>query len=67
MMELFFGISNIGFGLILALIGFKIYNPFKGKNLPEKEQEWYKKFGTLFKLGGIGLFVWGMINTIGNL
>ena len=35
-MELVFGIGNIGIGALLTLIGFKFYNPFKGKNEPEK-------------------------------
>ena len=66
-MDLFFGIGNIGIGLLITLIGFKIYNPFKGKNTPEKEELWYKKFGIFFKIGGILLLIVGLITTIGNL
>jgi len=66
-MDLFFGVGNIVFGLVLILIGFKVYNPFKGKNMPEKEEQWYKKFGTLIKVGGIVVFIFGIINLIGSL
>ena len=66
-MDLFFGIANIAVGLLMTLIGFKAYNPFKGKNEPEKEEQWYKKFGIFFKLGGIAILIFGIINMIGNL
>ena len=52
---------------MMTLIGFKVYNPFKGKNEPEKEEQWYKKFGTFFKIGGIAILVTGIIKMIGNL
>jgi hypothetical protein len=64
-MSLFFGVVNIVFGVIFCLIGFKHYNPFKGKNIPEKEAEWYKKYGTFFKIVGIVLFIGGIINLVG--
>lgn len=66
-MELIFGIGNIGIGIMITLIGFKVYNPFKGKNEPEKEGQWYKKFETFFKIGGIVILIFGIIKTIGNL
>jgi len=66
-MDLFFGIGNIVMGIVMTLIGFKVYNPFKGKNEPEKEEQWFKKFSTFFKIGGIVLLIFGIIKTIGNL
>lgn len=66
-MELFFGIGNMVMGIIMTLIGFKVYNPFKGKNEPEKEKDWYKKFGVLFKIGGIAILLFGVFKTIQNL
>lgn len=64
MIDLFFGIGNILFGSIMALIGFKVYNPFKGKNDPEKEEQWYRKFGTFFKIAGIAILLFGIIKLI---
>jgi hypothetical protein len=64
-MELIFGIGNIGIGIVVTLVGFKIYNPFKQE--PEKEELWYKKFGTFFKIGGIAMLIFGLIKTLGNL
>lgn len=66
-MDLFFGIGNMAIGLMMALIGFKVYNPFKGKNEPKKEEQWYKKFGTFFKIGGIAILIGGIIKLIRNL
>ncbi len=66
-MDLVFGIGNVVFGILITLIGFKIYNPFKGKNEIEKEEKWYKKFGKLFKIGGVIILIFGIINTIGSL
>ncbi len=66
-MELIFGIGNIGTGILMTLIGFKIYNPFKGKNEPEKEELWFKKFGLFFKIGGIAMLLFGILKTISNL
>ena len=63
-MDLFFGLGNIVVGLMMTLIGFKVYNPFKGKNEPEKEEQWYKKFGMLFKIGGIAVLIFGIIKTV---
>lgn len=62
-----FAFANLGFGIILTLIGFKIYNPFKGKNQPEKEREWYSKFGNLNKYAGIALIIFGAIKLIGHI
>ena len=56
-----FGIGNVAVGLIMTLIGFKVYNPFKGKNEPEKEAQWYAKFGLFFKIGGIGILSYAII------
>ncbi|WP_320815350.1 hypothetical protein [Flavobacterium sp.] len=66
-MELIFGIGNIGIGIMMTLIGFKVYNPFKGKNESEKEKIWFNKFGTFFKIGGIAMFIFGITKTISNL
>ena len=66
-MDLFFGIGNIAIGLMMTLIGFKVYNPFKVKNETEKEEKWYKKFGTFFKIGGVAILIFGTIKMIGNL
>lgn len=66
-MDLFFVLGDIAFGIILTLIGFKVYNPFKGKSTPEKEELWYKKFGKFFKIGGIILLVFGIIQLLGHL
>lgn len=52
-MDYFFGIMQISSGLLMSLIGFKIINPFKGSEKPEKEIIWYKKFGLIFKITGI--------------
>ena len=59
-----FTIGEIIFGILLTLIGFKVYNPFKGRNEPEKEVEWYKRFGTLFKIGGPVLIIAGLLQLI---
>ena len=66
-MELLFGIGNIVIGTMMTLIGFKIYNPFEGKNEPEKEALWFTKNGTFFKVGGIALLAFGIFKTIVNL
>lgn len=63
-MDLVPGIVNIGIGIMMSLIGFKVYNPFKGKNEPEKEQQWYKKFGTFFKIGGVVILIFGIVKTV---
>ena len=60
-MEIFFAVGQIIAGLYMTAVGFKIYNPFKGKNEPEKEEQWFKKFGTFFKYGGIALVILGII------
>jgi hypothetical protein len=53
----FYGYFNLALGTIMTLIGFKIYRPFK----KEKEDEVYRKFGNLYKFGGIALILWGLI------
>ncbi|MBI3220747.1 MAG: hypothetical protein HYZ44_14630 [Bacteroidetes bacterium] len=57
--ENFYGYFNLFIGIIMTLIGFKVYRPFTR----EKEEEIYKKFGGLYKFGGIGLMIWGLIKT----
>jgi len=66
-MDLFFGIGNFIIGLLMTLICFKIYNPFKGKNEPKKEEKWYQTLESSSKVGGIALLVWGVFNTMSNL
>lgn len=44
---------NLLLGLMFILIGFKIYKPFK----KESEEEVYRKYGAIFKYGGIIMFV----------
>lgn len=50
-------VFNIIAGIVGALIGFKVYKPFK----KDKAEMYDKKFGLFFKIGGIGMFLWGMI------
>lgn len=59
-MDLFFAVGNIIVGIILTIIGFKIYNPLKGKTTPEKEKIWYDKYGIILKLVGIIVFLLGL-------
>ena len=66
-MDLFIGISNLFFGIVITLVGFRVYSPFKGKDDPEKEERWYKKFGTFFKIAGILILVVGVIKTLSYL
>lgn len=52
-------------GAYIALMGFKIINPQKKK--PEHEErmiQWHKKFGRFAKIGGIALFLWGVLNLV---
>ncbi len=53
----FFPFFNIIMGIIGILIGFEYYKPFK-KDLADK---YHNKYGTFFKLGGIGMLTWGLI------
>jgi len=53
----FYGYFNILLGTIFILIGFKIYKPFS----KEKEEMMYKKYINLYRFGGIGLLIWGII------
>lgn len=55
-----FNIGNLVIGLLLVLIGFRVYNPFKGKN-PEQEEEWYKSYGMFFKIAGILILLFGLL------
>ena len=53
-------IFNIIAGLIGILIGFKIYKPFK----KDKAEKYYNNFGLFFKIGGLCMFIWGIINLL---
>lgn len=65
-MELIFGIGNVVIGIIMSLIGLRVYNPFNGKNNSEKEEEWYDKNGTFFLIGGILMTLFGIFKVIAN-
>lgn len=52
-----YGYVNILLGIIFILIGFKIYKPFA----KDREEEIYKKYINLYRFGGIGLLIWGLI------
>jgi hypothetical protein len=56
----FFGYFNLVLGIIAILIGFKIYKPF----IKEREEEVYKKYIYLFRIGGFGLVIWGLIKIV---
>ena len=60
-MEIAIGIINIIAGIYVTLLGFKVLNPFKGKNEPEKEALWYKKFEKFFIFGGILIIFCGFL------
>lgn len=53
----FYGYVSILLGIISILIGFKIYKPFA----KDREEEIYKKYINLYRFGGIGLLIWGLI------
>jgi hypothetical protein len=38
-------------GVFFLVLGYKIYNPFKGRNTPQKEAEFYK-YGKFLKIAG---------------
>jgi hypothetical protein len=52
----FYGYFNLVLGTICILIGFKIYKPFKG----EEGEKKFQKMKTLYQLGGIAFFIWGL-------
>tara|TARA_R110002049_G_C9006443_1_gene550288 strand:- start:666 stop:854 length:189 start_codon:yes stop_codon:yes gene_type:complete len=56
MINWFFGLFNIVLGSYLTLVGFKVYVP---KSVQEKEG-FYAKYGMLFKVGGVGMLLWGL-------
>lgn len=56
----FYGYFNLLLGTIFILIGFKLYRPFS----KEKEEEMYKKYINLYRFGGIGLLIWGLIKVL---
>ena len=64
-MDLIMGVGFIGIGIWMTLTGFKVHNPFKRKMEAEKEELWYKKFGTFFKFGGIALLIMGITKVLG--
>jgi ABC-type sulfate transport system permease component len=64
--DLFFAIGNIIIGVALLIIGFKIFNPLKGRTTPEKEKIWYDKYGTMLKLIGAIVFLLGISKLIRN-
>lgn len=41
-------------GVIMILIGFKIFNPFN-----QNEEAWHQKFGLFFKIGGFLILILG--------
>ena len=43
---------NLFLGLMFMLIGFKLYKPFR----KDREEEVYRRFGKVFKYGGIIVF-----------
>ena len=49
-------IFNVLFGIIMLLTGLEKIKPFR----KDKELE-YRKYNFFFKLGGIGLIIWGII------
>ncbi len=53
---MFIGIFNTILGIVMILIGLKIYRPFK----PEKEEVMMRKFKTFYLIGGLGLLAWGL-------
>lgn len=53
----FYGYFNLVLGITMTLIGFKVYKPFKKDN----EEQTYRKFGNLFKYGGIAMTIWGLL------
>lgn len=52
-------VFNIVFGLIMFLTGSEKIKPFK----KEKEAN-FKKYNWFFKLGGIGIIIWGLIKLL---
>jgi hypothetical protein len=51
-------------GIYCTLVGFRIVAP--GKN-PERNEEWLRKFGTLMKIGGPLLILFGIAGLLGFL
>lgn len=51
---------NILAGIIGLLIGFQQYKPFR----KEVAENYHKKYGIFFKLGGIGMLLWGIVNLL---
>ncbi|MBS1508048.1 MAG: hypothetical protein JSS79_15515 [Bacteroidetes bacterium] len=53
------GYFNLILGVIFILIGFKIYKPFS-----KEREEMNKKNIDLYKIGGIGLVIWGLVKIL---
>jgi len=60
-LEGFYGYFNIVLGSIMILIGFEIYKPFK----TEKGQRIFNRLKDLYRFGGIGILIWGLIKIFG--
>ena len=58
----FYGYFNVILGILMILIGFRIYKPFKG----EKGEAVYRKFKDLYRYGGIGMLIWGLTKIFAN-
>jgi hypothetical protein len=59
-MDTAISIFNIILGMLLTLTGFGIIHPFD-KN---KEKKIMEKFRIFFKIGGIAMFLWGIVGFI---
>lgn len=59
-LENFYGYFNILLGTVFILIGFKVYKPFS----KDKEDEIYRKYINLYRFGGIGILIWGLIRVL---
>jgi hypothetical protein len=54
---------NIFLGTLMTLIGFKIYKPFA----KEKAEDIFKKYGGLYKYGGLAMLIYGVITLLIDL
>jgi hypothetical protein len=59
-LDYFYGYFNLILGTIFILVGFKIYKPFKG----EEGEKKFQKMKALYRFGGIGLVIWGLIKIV---
>ena len=60
-MDLFFGVGNVFLGAVMTLIGFKVIKLFYDEQ--ERAEKWYKKFGLLFKIAGLFILCFGLLQT----